>query len=206
MVETLEGLSSVNFPKHKDLVCPQDQIEQMLTNAITQAGERSWFFKKAMTFMVTKSLVNITGHEMNKPSDKYLSNPRKVSLWLGFLQKTQWCLQIVMPRLMLFKWFTYHHIQRKAVFDIVVKGGFWYFTWWRASSIYEQRAKIIAGCWKLVSPKVQGKDTKKLNEGKCYCLWYKCIDLPLQKGYLSTVHPVERRKYWTYCMLWMPKE
>ena len=32
-------------------------------------------------------MVNIPGHEMNKPSDKYLSNLRTVSLWLGFLQK-----------------------------------------------------------------------------------------------------------------------
>ena len=87
MVETLEGLSSVNFPKHKDPVYPQDQTEQMINNAITQAGESSWFFKKAMTFIVTKSFVNITGHEMNKPSNKYLSNLITVSLWLGFLQR-----------------------------------------------------------------------------------------------------------------------
>ena len=56
MVETLEGMSSVNFPKHKDPVYPQDQTEQMINNAITQAGESSWLFKKALTFIVTKSL------------------------------------------------------------------------------------------------------------------------------------------------------
>ena len=45
MVGTLEGLSSVNIPKHKDPVYPQDQIEQMINNAITQAGESAWFFQ-----------------------------------------------------------------------------------------------------------------------------------------------------------------
>ena len=68
MVETLEGLSSVNFPKHKDPVYPQDQIEQMITNAITQAGESSWFFKKTLTFIVTKVICQVINHEMNKPN------------------------------------------------------------------------------------------------------------------------------------------
>ena len=45
MVEIIEGLSSVNFPKHKDPVYPQDQIEQMIISAITQAGESAWFFQ-----------------------------------------------------------------------------------------------------------------------------------------------------------------
>ena len=46
MVETLEGPSSVNIPKHKDPVYQQDQIEQMITNAITQAGESAWSFQE----------------------------------------------------------------------------------------------------------------------------------------------------------------
>jgi len=54
MVEIIEGLSSVNFPKHKDPVYPQDQIEQIIISAMTQAGENACFLQGSTDFRVTK--------------------------------------------------------------------------------------------------------------------------------------------------------
>ena len=91
MVETLEGLSSVNIPMHKDPVYPQNQIEHMLTNAITQAGERSWFFKKALTFIVMKAICqsNQSWDEQAKYLKSALGQYREmVLLWLGFSADT----------------------------------------------------------------------------------------------------------------------
>jgi len=75
IVEALESMSSVNIPILSSLFCPRSNGIDAVNQCHYTGRRKVLGFSKSTDLHSHKIFGQVTGHEMNKPNDKYLSHP-----------------------------------------------------------------------------------------------------------------------------------